>query len=406
VAQIGAGYVAVKLCSGVFVSGREIEDIVADNLAVPGLAILTYYASVVDHDAEQVTASLFGLATETAIHRKGFGCTLLHGVSAESLRAQTAGLLRELPPLDSNTEWPLGSKVSAAPLDPGVDERAMREAVDAMFSEPDPARLRRTWALVVVHHTCIVAERYAPGFHADMPLIGWSLSKSATNALVGMRVMDGALSLEDDALLPEWRGKDDPRRSITLDELLRMTSGLQFDQFYDGPLMLFLEPDDVHFAASKPLAYLPGTHWSYSSGNTNIIAGVLRETFADERDYLRFPQERLFGPLGMRIARLAPDDAGIFVSSSFLYASARDWARLALLFLQDGCGTGNVSSLRVGLTIRSNPRRNRQTDNMAHKCGSSCLKVLAPTYRRCRKTPTTCTATTPSTCSDLTGRWW
>lgn len=340
VARVGAGYMAQKLCSGVLVSRRAADDVTAENLTGSGLEILRLFSVDIDLDAEQVTASLYGLVVETAIHRDGFGCTLLHGASAEKLRAQTAGLLRKQPPLDSDAEWPAGSKVSDFALASGVDEQAMRATIDEMFSEPDSSRLRRTWALVVVHKGRIVAERYAPGFHKDMPLIGWSLSKTATNALVGMRVMDGVLSLEDEALVSQWRDKEDPRRSITLEELMRMTSGLEFDQRQDAPWMLFVEPDDAHFAASKPLAYAPGSHWSYSSGNTNIIAAILRETFADEREYLRFPQERLFRPLGMRTASLAPDDAGTFVSSAFLYASARDWARLALLYLQDGVWEG------------------------------------------------------------------
>lgn len=340
VARVGAGYTAQKLCSGVLVSGRTAVDVMAENLTGSGLGVLRFYSADIDHETEQVTASLFGLVKETAIHREGFGCTLLHGESAEKLRAQTDGLLAKLPPLDIYAEWPAGSKVSPVALAPGVNEQALRETLDAMFSETVSPRPRRTWALVIVHEGRIVAERYAPGFHKDMPLIGWSLSKTATNALVGLRVMDGALSLDDDALLPEWRDKDDPRRSITLEELMRMTSGLEFDQHTDAPWMLFVEKDDVHYAASKPLAHAPGSHWAYSSGNTNIIAGILRETFPNERAYLRFPQERLFGPLGMRTASLAPDDVGTFVSSAFLYASARDWARLALLYLRDGVWDG------------------------------------------------------------------
>jgi len=359
VAKIGAGYMAHKLCAGVFVSGREIENIKTDNLDGPGpLYILRFFSFDVDRDAEEATASLFGLVSETALHREGFGCTLLHGVPPSDLRAQTEGVLFEPPPLDTDTEWPLGSKVSPATLDPGVDDKAMRAAIEAMFFEPNPAKPRRTWALVVVHQGRIVAERYAPGFHAQMPLIGWSLSKTATNALVGMRVMDGALSLEDDALLPEWRDEDDPRRSITLDSLMRMTSGLTFDQTYDAPRMLFIEEDDTRYAATKPLAYVPGSHWSYSSGSTNIVTGVLRESFANRRDYLRFPHERLFYPLGMRSATIAPDDVGTFIGSTFLYASARDWARLALLFLQDGVWNGQrlLPEGWVNYSVKSTPQ--------------------------------------------------
>jgi CubicO group peptidase (beta-lactamase class C family) len=217
--------------------------------------------------------------------------------------------------------------------------------MDAAYSEPDPAHTRHTRALVVVYQGRIVAERYAPHFDAAMPFLGWSLSKAALNALVGERIADGRLALGDKALLPEWQRSDDPRRDITLDQLLRMTSGLAFDETYadhdsDVIQMLFVHSDMAGFAASKPLLHAPGSVWHYSGGNSLILSRLLRNSFASERDYLRFPRERLFEPLGMRSAVLEPDSAGTFVASSLMYASARDWARLALLFLQDGVWQG------------------------------------------------------------------
>ena len=198
---------------------------------------------------------------------------------------------------------------------------------------------------MVVYGGRIVAERYAEGFNAAMPLIGWSMSKSAVNALVGLRVKDGKLALNDTALMPQWQGEDDPRRAITLDQLMRMTSGLAFDETYGGTQsdvvqMLFVKGDKAAFAADQPLAYPPGTHWAYSSGTTTIISAILRRSFANEHDYLGYPLERLFGPLGMRSAVLEPDASGTFAASSFLYASARDFARLGLLFMRDGVWEG------------------------------------------------------------------
>jgi CubicO group peptidase (beta-lactamase class C family) len=145
--------------------------------------------------------------------------------------------------------------------------------------------------------------------------------------------------------MPEWRDQGDPRAAITLDELMRMTSGLAFDESYgdtdsDVAQMLFVKGDKAGFAASMALAYPPGTHWAYSSGTTTILAGVLRQSFGDEPDYLRYPKERLFDPIGMRSAVLEPDASGIFAASSFLYATARDFARLGLLFLHDGVWDG------------------------------------------------------------------
>jgi CubicO group peptidase (beta-lactamase class C family) len=226
-----------------------------------------------------------------------------------------------------------------------VDAAKLEAGVKAVFAEPDPAHPRRTRALVVVHGGRIIAERYAPGVDAAMPLLGWSMAKMATNALTGILVQDGTVKLSDKALLPQWRGDDDPRRKITLDQLLRMTSGLSFDEDYadhssDIIQMLFVQGNKAGFAASKPLANPPDTNWHYSGGNSNIIALVLRQHFHKENDYLRLPQQHLFEPLGMRSAVLEPDSAGTFVGSSFMYASARDWARLGLLFLRDGIWDG------------------------------------------------------------------
>jgi CubicO group peptidase (beta-lactamase class C family) len=345
VALLGSGYMAQTLCTGLFVSGRTFDDLMAEDLSGPGLGLLVFFQPTVDRKAKTVTASAYGIGRQTAIYRKGLGCTRLDGDDEQSLRTQAAGLFPALDPPASDAEWPQGERVTTSPLPEGVNGAALDKAIDAIFSEPDPAHPRNTRALVVVYGGRIVAERYAPGFDKDMPLTGWSMSKTAINALVGMRVKDGAIALQDNALMPEWLGKNGPRRAITLNELMRMTSGLVFDENYDDYLgdaaqMLFVQGNAAAFAASKPLAHPPGTHFSYSSGTTNIIAGVLRETFPDERAYLRFPRERLFEPLGMRSAALEPDASGTFIGCSFLVASARDWARLGLLFLHDGVWQG------------------------------------------------------------------
>ncbi|WP_455731115.1 serine hydrolase domain-containing protein, partial [Burkholderia stabilis] len=188
----------------------------------------------------------------------------------------------------------------------------------------------------------VIAERYAPGISADTPLPGWSMTKTVTAALVGMLVAQHKLSPDASALLPEWRGNGDPRAAITLDELLRMTSGLRFNEDYDDPLsdvavMLFTQPDTARFASAKPLVAAPGTRWDYSSGTSAIVARVMREAMAgSEADYLAFPRRALFAPLDMRSAVFEPDASGTLGSPSYLYASARDWARFGQLLLQDG----------------------------------------------------------------------
>jgi CubicO group peptidase (beta-lactamase class C family) len=344
-ALLGSGYMAQTLCAGLFIAGRDFDSLMAQDLSGPGRDALALFTPTVERDAKAVSAATFGIAHQTAIHRDGLGCTLIDGVPADVLRAEAAGLFPPAPPPDRDAEWPDGARVTTGAWPQGVDGAAAERAIEAIFSDPDPAHPRGTRALVVVHGGRIVAERYADGFDAETPVIGWSMSKTAINALVGLRVKDGAITLDDTDLMPQWREDGDPRGAITLNQLMRMTSGLAFSENYNNKLsdisqMLFVEGNGAAFAASKPLIHAPGTHWSYSGGTTEIIAAILRETFADERAYWRFPRERLFAPLGMRTAELAPDASGTFMGASSLYASARDWARLGLLFLQDGVWGG------------------------------------------------------------------
>jgi CubicO group peptidase (beta-lactamase class C family) len=344
VARVGSGVSAEILCGGVFVSGRVAEDIKAKDLSGPGYELLRFFQQTIDTGEKRVTASAYGLAAQTAIYREGLGCTLLDGAIDTGLRDEAAALAVRAP-ADADALWPEGERVDLETPADGVDRQALDAAIASAFAEPDPARPRNTRALVVVHRGRIVAERYAHGFDAVMPLIAWSMTKGALNALVGLRIKDGKIALTDRALLPEWRGEGDKRGDISLDQLLRMSSGLEFDESYDNPLadvtvMLFARGDMAKFAAEKPLVHQPSTDWAYSSGTSAIIAGVLRATFANDQDYLRYPRERLFGPLGMRSAVIAPDASGTLIGSSLLYASARDFARLGLLYLQDGVWQG------------------------------------------------------------------
>ncbi|HEU4475661.1 MAG TPA: serine hydrolase [Methyloceanibacter sp.] len=344
-ALLGSGFSAEILCGGVFVSGRDPATVKAEDLTGPGYELLRFFQTHVDAEAKNATASAFGIARQTAIFREGLGCTLIDGRTETDLRAEAVGLFSEPLPPASDALWPEGERVDLeAPLEK-VDKAALDAAVAAAFAEPDPARPRNTRALVVVHNGRIVAERYAPGFAADMPLIGWSMTKAALNALIGLRIKDSKLALADENLRPEWRGEDDPRRNVSIDNLLQMSSGLAFDESYGDALadvtqMLFVAGDKAKFAASKPLIHEPGGYWEYSSGTSVILAGILRASFADQRDYLRYPRERLFAPLGMRTALIEPDAAGTFVGSSLMYASARDFARLGLLYLEDGVWQG------------------------------------------------------------------
>lgn len=350
---IGAAYKAKMLCSGVFVSRRDPRAILESDLLAEGHAALQYIGARVNYGSQSVAATLWGMAKQRAMFHPGIGCVLMPGGSGRPFQLPTRASRTAAPLAEPDQPWPLGERVHTHLLPSEVDAAKLGEAIDSAFSEPGPVPVRRTRAVVVVYKGRIVAERYAPGFTPDTPLLGWSMTKSVINALTGILVRDGRLSVQERAPVPEWQATGDPRGKITLDHLLRMTSGLAFEEDYTNPLkdvtrMLLATPDMAAYAASKPLVAEPGSRWHYSSGTTNIIARILRWAVGGtDADYLTFPRRMLFDAIGMRSAVIEPDTSGTFVGSSFMYATARDWARFGLLYQQDGVWRG-VRVLPVG----------------------------------------------------------
>jgi CubicO group peptidase (beta-lactamase class C family) len=334
-AAIGTAYVAKIVCSGAFVSGRDPAAILRRDIAVDDLALLRYADVQVDAGTREVRASLFGLAGRRALHREGLGCVVVQPGAAPSAPPDRAATARSRSVDDPLDRVDAGNPLPAATL---------KAVVEEAFVEPDPARLRRTRAVVVVHKDQLVAERYVDGFTRDTPLLGWSMTKSVANALAGVLVQEGKLRVDEAVALPEWRALGDPRSKITWDQLLRMTSGLEFGEHYRDPLadvtyMLLGVPNAAAFAAAKRLESQPGTRWAYSSGNTNILAYAMRRLLG-EAGYAQFPRRALFDRVGMSRAVMETDAAGNFVASSFMYATARDWARFGLLYLHDGVWSG------------------------------------------------------------------
>jgi CubicO group peptidase (beta-lactamase class C family) len=330
IAGVGAAYKAKALCSALFVSGLELDLNSADEVSAGAYMLMRLFPARVDRSARSVTASFFGLRARTASFRPGLGAAL------EFIPLPSAPKFPPLPSVESARLWPEGDAVSSVP-----SEALSRIVADA-FTEPNPKKLRRTRAIVIIKDGEILIERYAPGFSAATPLNGWSMTKSVMGALIGTLAGEHRLSLTDKNLLAEWNG--DPRSEIALEDLLRMRSGLRFSEVYADPLsdvtrMLFDYPDAGGFAASRPLAHAPGTHWQYASGTTNILSLIARRRL-DEKDYPLWPRRALFDPLGMRSAVFETDATGTFVGSSFLFATARDWARFGLLHLQDGVWAG------------------------------------------------------------------
>ena len=242
-------------------------------------------------------------------------------------------------------EWPEGD------LPPEVD---LRPLLDEMFDENGP--LRTTYAVVVIQGGRLVAERYGGVIEhwdkpdelvsADTQLLSWSMAKSMLHAVVGMVVSDGALDLNAPAAVPMWQ--HDGRGEITLEHLLCMRDGLDFTEDYvdarvsDVIEMLFgVGAEDVAaFAADRLLVARPGERFNYSSGTSNIVAAIVRDVVGAADSYRSFLRERLFDPIGMSSADPRFDDVGTWIASSYVYATARDFARFGLLYARDGVWDG------------------------------------------------------------------
>lgn len=334
------GYSAKIMCSCAFVSNREEASILKDDLSSFGMADLS-----VNYLDSTVVSSVMGLANRTAVYRKGLGCTLALGKTVEEVKAEQETIIKP-DQRQANNYWPTGDNFAGGEFPRSMDEDALERAMNNIFSEPDPNHLKGTRAVVVVYRGKIVAERYAEGFSRDMPLLGWSMTKSVVNAMVGILVQMNLLHLDDDHLFEEWSGEDDPRRNITLDQLLRMSSGLEWEEVYSGlsdaTRMLFVSDSPPQMALSKHLEFPPDSIWEYSSGTTNIISELVRRKIGGtNKQYWNFPHAFLFNKLGMRGAIMEPGPDGTFVGSSFMYATARDWARFGMLYLNDGVWNGD-----------------------------------------------------------------
>jgi CubicO group peptidase (beta-lactamase class C family) len=336
--RVATGYVAHNICSETFVSRIDPQTVFAEAIERDGIRrlrlLLRYH---LDRAAKIVDASVAGLFESRAAFHEGFGCVMLLGSEQPYMLRSDIEALKtpKAPPLLPEIAGP---KV-VEPADP-----ALKAALDHAFEEPDAPPFRRTKAVVVVRDGIIIAERYADGVTIDTPLLGFSMTKSVINALIGIMTQEGLVSPSIPAPIPEWRAASDPRHVIEVEHLLRMTTGLALDETNSGfdasSQMLYLYNDMAGFAVKAQPIAPPGTRWAYSSPTTQLLARIIRDAVGGPEQTLAYAWRELFNPLGMRDVTLEFDGAGTLQASTYMLASARDWARFGLLYLNDGVLAG------------------------------------------------------------------
>ena len=334
-----SGFDAKQVCTCIFVSNRTKESIDTDEMSQYPFSIAKYEINMQD---SSVIASVFGFAKRKAIYRKGIGCTLINDFTEAQIRSQNFSIP---PPPMANRDsipFPYGDKISDT-IPSNINTAKLNAAVNAAFTESVANKKQRTRAVIVVYDGKLIAEKYAPGFTKDTKMYGWSMAKSVGSALIGTLVEQGKLDIKKPAPVPEWSNINDPRHAITVEDLLHQMSGLDFLEDYtkasDVTNMLYKKGDMAAFTASHPLAHTPGTVFNYSSGNSNVLSRIIRQTVG-EKDYAAYPFNALFYKVGMYNTLIEPDASGTYVNSSYVNATARDYARFGLLYYYDGVWNG------------------------------------------------------------------
>ena len=336
---------AKVLCSALFVSGRDPAEARRNVSAYfLGNKLDSITAFDVDRQRKLVRLTLANRITREAKLYGDQGC-VIHQPGKDTVYFTPVPVRTTLGDA-STTPWPMGDVLPVTPLPADVDMAKVRAATDSIFASPRAL----TAAFVVVHRGRIIAERYANGAHQDMQLESWSMGKSITGALIGVLVQQGALTMDDAAPVPAWRkAPGDPRAKIRIVDLMRMSSGLRFSRgsredlpgYHDHDLGYTGAINTFEFVTTRPLQFEPNTFGRYRNTDPLTLGFIIQQTVrARGEEYLTWPQRALFDKIGIRRQVLETDPYGGFLLSGYDYGTARNWARLGMLFLNDGVWNG------------------------------------------------------------------
>jgi CubicO group peptidase (beta-lactamase class C family) len=347
VTTLGAASYAKIVCSAVFVSGRDVEEVRKNSAYFLMTEPVRKKPLTVDVDREkkQVHVTIEGI-TRTAALYGDQGC-IIHPLGENGIHFTPVPVKTTLP--DAATEpWPMGDAPVKAPWPAGLDKAKVQTAVDLAFADPEGL----TAAMVVVYKGQIVGERYMPGITKDTQLESWSMGKSLTATLVGRVIADGAFGLDDPAPVPDWRRPGDPRGAIKVADIMHMSSGLSFTgqddrwmdpntQYHDHFFIYAGAVNAFQYAITSPVEYAPNTVGRYRNSDPMTLGFLVQQAVRKKgEEYLTFPQRALFDKIGIRRQVLETDAWGNFLLSGYDYGTARNWARLGMLYLQDGSWNG------------------------------------------------------------------
>lgn len=328
--NIISGYASKNLASSVYVGGRTEQSIIENDNKVP---LVELAEERYDADQKTAFAKVFGLMERETVCRDGLGCVLVNEDydRSQTLRKPKRRIIQDTLP------FPYGNQGLQDTLFANVDYEQLQKAVDGAFAN---YAQQKTRTVAIAYKGQLIAERYGEGFSAETPILGWSMTKSILATLYGILEYQGKLRVHDFYPMKE----DAEKAGINLDHLLRMQSGLAWDEDYtsisDVTEMLFLDADMTLKQPQQEVIAAPTEIWNYSSGTSNWLSGILREQFPNHQAYLDFPYTELIDKIGMHSMVIETDMSGNFVGSSYGWANTRDWVKFGILHLNRGLWNG------------------------------------------------------------------
>ena len=329
-----SGFSAKSMASGHFIDHRSQEMIEkGDN----DIKMITLSKNQIDETGKFATASVYGLKERKAIYREGLGATLIN----DNFDISKPYEVPKRTKINNNLPFPYGNNEPKDTIFDNIDYDKLNAAVANAF-DAKGQKMKRTRSVIVIYKDKIIAEKYDTGFDKNSKILGWSMTKSITATMFGILQKQGKLTINKLAPIEEWA--DDERKNITINDLLHMNSGLEWEEDYtkicDATNMLFLAEDMTRVQLEKPARFKPNTHWNYSSGTSNLLSGILRKQFKTHQEYLDFWYSALIDKIGMNSMIVETDMAGNYVGSSYSWATTRDWAKFGLLYLHKGNWNG------------------------------------------------------------------
>lgn len=332
--ELISGFSAKSMASAHFIDNRSLELIEkSDN----DIKLIRLANNSISEEENYATSSVFGLQKRKAIFRKGLGSLLID----DAFDASKPYLVPKRIQPKINFPYPFGTNEPKDSTFSNVDYSKLNQAVANAFDENN-AVAKRTRSVLVLYKDHLIAEKYAEGFDKNSKILGWSMTKSITATYFGILQYQNKININNPAPIEEW--KNDKRSKITLNNLIQMNSGLEWEEKYDricdATKMLFNSKDMGQVQLEKPLFGKPNQSWNYSSGTSNLLSKILRNQFKTHQEYLDFWYFSLIDKIGMYSMIVETDMTGNYVGSSYAWATTRDWAKFGTLYLHNGNWNG------------------------------------------------------------------